>query len=77
MNFYLVFLLYGYIFGFACGMLYRRDSDNVLKPDLLPVSSTVMPLPFYSVYVFEKNLLRDKNKKRPEGKISLVTKLQQ
>ncbi|XP_013140631.1 PREDICTED: uncharacterized protein LOC106104983 [Papilio polytes] len=78
MNFCLLLLLLsGCIFGSTYGMLYRRDSDNVLKPDLLPVSSTVMPLPFYSVYGFEKKLLRDKNKKRPEGKISLITKRNQ
>ncbi|KAJ8727240.1 hypothetical protein PYW08_015637 [Mythimna loreyi] len=74
MNFCLVFVLFGYFFTWSAGMLYRRDSDNVLKPDLLPVSSTVMPLPYYSVYGYEKKLLRDKHKKRPTGKISLVTK---
>ncbi|CAG9563546.1 unnamed protein product [Danaus chrysippus] len=74
MNFYMFLMLFGYFFTWSSGMLYRRDSDNVLKPDLLPVSSTVMPLPYYSVYGFEKKLLRDKNKKRPQGKISLVTK---
>ncbi|VVC91098.1 unnamed protein product [Leptidea sinapis] len=42
--------------------------------NLLPVSSTVMPLPFYSVYNYEKKLLRGKYKKRPQGKISLITK---
>ncbi|XP_045459466.1 uncharacterized protein LOC123670016 [Melitaea cinxia] len=74
MNFYLFFVLFGYFFAWSSGMLYRRDSDNVLKPDLLPVSSTVMPLPYYSVFGYEKKLLRDKHKKRPQGVISLVTK---
>ncbi|XP_023942421.2 uncharacterized protein LOC112048942 [Bicyclus anynana] len=74
MNFCLFFVLFGYFFACTSGMLYRRDSDNVLKPDLMPVSSTVLPLPYYSVYGYEKKLLRDKQRKRPMGKISLVTK---
>ncbi|KAM3968187.1 uncharacterized protein ACR2FA_006450 [Aphomia sociella] len=74
MNFCLFFVLFGYFFAWTNGMLYRRDSDNVLKPDLLPVSSTVMPLPYYSIYGYEKKMLREKYKKRPQGKISLVTK---
>ncbi|XP_028026027.1 uncharacterized protein LOC114239824 [Bombyx mandarina] len=73
----LVFVLFGCVCAWTSGMLYRRDADNVLKPDLLPVSSTVVPLPFYSVYGYEKKLLREKDKKRPEGKISLVTKQQE
>lgn len=32
MNFYLFFVLFGYFFAWSSGMLYRRDSDNVLKP---------------------------------------------
>ncbi|XP_047989970.1 uncharacterized protein LOC125229218 [Leguminivora glycinivorella] len=73
MNFCLVFV----VCFFACcsGMLYRRDADNVLKPDLQPVSSTVVPLSFYSVYGYEKKMYRDKHKKRPQGKIALVTKM--
>nr|AAF16719.1 unknown [Manduca sexta] len=74
MNFCLFFVLFGYVFAWSAGMLYRRDSDHLLKPDLLPVSSTVMPLPYYSVYGYEKKLLRDKYKKKPEGSVSLVTK---
>ncbi|KAJ0179556.1 hypothetical protein K1T71_005268 [Dendrolimus kikuchii] len=73
MNFCLVFVLFGYFFAWSEGMLYRRDAD-VLKPDLLAISSTVVPLPYYSVYSSEKKLLKDKNKKKPIGKISLVTK---
>ncbi|XP_041973024.1 uncharacterized protein LOC121728798 [Aricia agestis] len=74
MNFCVFFVLFGYLFAWSAGMLYRRDSDNLLKPDLMAVSSTVMPLPYYSVYGAEKKLLQEKNKNRPQGKISLITK---
>ncbi|RVE52254.1 hypothetical protein evm_003044 [Chilo suppressalis] len=74
MNFCLVFVLFGYFFAWSAGMLYRRDSDNLLKPDLMAISSTVVPLPIYSVFNFENKLMRDKHKKRPQGRIELVTK---
>ncbi|XP_028177588.1 uncharacterized protein LOC114365262 [Ostrinia furnacalis] len=74
MNFCLVFALFGYFFAWSSGMLYRRDSNNVLKPDLMAISSTVVPLPIYRVFDFENKLPQDKKKTRPHGKVELVTK---
>ncbi|XP_011554412.3 uncharacterized protein LOC105385690 [Plutella xylostella] len=74
MNFCLLSVIFVFFSGWTTAMLYRRVSDNVLKPDLLAVSSTVLPLPYYSVFGYEKKLLQGKNKKRPPGKISLVTR---
>ncbi|KAL0839854.1 hypothetical protein ABMA28_016479 [Loxostege sticticalis] len=74
MNFCLVFALFGYFFAWSAAMLYRRDSNNVLKPDLMAISSTVVPLPIYAVFDFENRLPKDKQKKRPQGRVELVTK---
>ncbi|KOB76066.1 Uncharacterized protein OBRU01_06375, partial [Operophtera brumata] len=71
MNLCLVFVLFGYFFAWTSAMLYRRDDDNVLKPDLLAISSTVVPLPALAVYRYEKKILQEKNKKPTSGKLSL------
>ncbi|CAH1115037.1 unnamed protein product [Psylliodes chrysocephalus] len=54
--------------------MYRMNDNKVLEPDLIPVSSTVIPLPVYKVS-FGINVLsaKDEKLKRPEGPIELET----
>nr|CAI5818773.1 unnamed protein product [Callosobruchus analis] len=55
--------------------MYKYNENKVLEPDLVPVSSTVIPLPVYKVsYGF--NIAKDPksgNAKRPDGPIELIT----
>ncbi|KAJ3652117.1 hypothetical protein Zmor_018111 [Zophobas morio] len=55
--------------------VYKFNENKVLEPDLVPVSSTVIPLPVYQVS-YGLNVvpsLKDDKTKRPEGPITLVT----
>lgn len=55
--------------------IYKRNHDNVFEPVMVPVSSTVIPLPVYKVVY---NLgVHSKDKKaqsfKPEGPVKLIT----
>ncbi|EFA05414.2 uncharacterized protein LOC100141997 isoform X3 [Tribolium castaneum] len=63
--------------GWAHGLptVYKYNQNKILEPDLVPVSSTVIPLPIYRVssgLQVAPNLKDDKVKK-PEGPITLLT----
>ncbi|CAH1963882.1 unnamed protein product [Acanthoscelides obtectus] len=55
--------------------MYKYNENKVLEPDLVPVSSTVIPLPVYKVgygFTSGKNA-KNSNVKKPEGPIELIT----
>ncbi|XP_043463390.1 uncharacterized protein LOC122499244 [Leptopilina heterotoma] len=51
--------------------IYKRNEDNIYEPVMVPVSSTVIPLPVYKVgYGF--GFASDK-KFKPDDKVKLIT----
>ncbi|KAJ8921128.1 hypothetical protein NQ315_013598 [Exocentrus adspersus] len=69
-------LCLGTIFTECHPTIYKYNENRMLEPDLVPVSSTVIPLPVYQVgYGFNAGhaLSQDEKTKKPEGPITLVT----
>ncbi|XP_019876174.2 uncharacterized protein LOC109604080 [Aethina tumida] len=55
--------------------VYKYNDNKLLEPDLVPVSSTVIPLPIYQVG-YGINVAPSKTEtkaKKPDGPVSLVT----
>ncbi|XP_011698730.1 PREDICTED: uncharacterized protein LOC105456421 isoform X2 [Wasmannia auropunctata] len=56
--------------------IYKRNEDNVFEPVMVPVSSTVIPLPVYKVGYGLGFVSKDKKTQssfKPEGGIKLIT----
>ncbi|XP_011870927.1 PREDICTED: uncharacterized protein LOC105563704 isoform X2 [Vollenhovia emeryi] len=55
--------------------IYKRNEDNVFEPVMIPVSSTVIPLPVYKVGYGLGFISKDKKTQssKPEGGIKLIT----
>ncbi|XP_078050030.1 uncharacterized protein LOC144476732 isoform X4 [Augochlora pura] len=56
--------------------IYKRNQDNVFEPVMVPVSSTVIPLPVYKVVYNLGVLSKDKKTQssfKPEGAVKLIT----
>ncbi|KAL0130621.1 hypothetical protein PUN28_002332 [Cardiocondyla obscurior] len=56
--------------------IYKRNEDNVYEPVMVPVSSTVIPLPVYKVGYGLGFVSKDKKIQssfKPEGGIKLIT----
>ncbi|KZC08734.1 hypothetical protein WN55_10756 [Dufourea novaeangliae] len=56
--------------------IYKRNHDNVFEPVMVPVSSTVIPLPVYKVVYGLGVLPKDKKTQssfKPEGGVKLIT----
>ncbi|ENN81473.1 uncharacterized protein LOC109546813 isoform X1 [Dendroctonus ponderosae] len=56
--------------------MYKVNENKVLEKDLVPVSSTVIPLPIYKVSSAGYNikpLKEDELNQRPKGPVSLIT----
>ncbi|XP_012525745.1 uncharacterized protein LOC105830754 isoform X2 [Monomorium pharaonis] len=56
--------------------IYKRTEDNVFEPVMVPVSSTVIPLPVYKVGYGLGFISKDKKAQssfKPEGGIKLIT----
>ncbi|XP_020291827.1 uncharacterized protein LOC109858719 [Pseudomyrmex gracilis] len=55
-------------------MIYKRNEDNVFEPVMVPVSSTVIPLPVYKVGYGLGFISKDKKTSfKPEDGIKLIT----
>ncbi|XP_014295565.1 uncharacterized protein LOC106693266 [Microplitis demolitor] len=57
-------------------MIYKRNQDNIFEPVMVPVSSTVIPLPAYKdkyKYGFTSNDKKDYTTYNSEGRIKLIT----
>ncbi|RLU25974.1 hypothetical protein DMN91_002137 [Ooceraea biroi] len=56
--------------------IYKKNEDNVFEPVMIPVSSTVIPLPVYKVGYGLGFISKDKkaqSSSKPEGGIKLIT----
>ncbi|CAK9815278.1 hypothetical protein ANTQUA_LOCUS8364 [Anthophora quadrimaculata] len=56
--------------------IYKRNQDNVFEPVMVPVSSTVIPLPVYKVEYGLGFISKDKKAQtsfKPEGGLKLIT----
>ncbi|XP_018316076.1 uncharacterized protein [Mycetomoellerius zeteki] len=56
--------------------IYKKNQDNVFEPVMVPVSSTVIPLPVYKVGYGLGFISKDKKTQssfKPEGGIKLIT----
>ncbi|KAB0791191.1 hypothetical protein PPYR_02991 [Photinus pyralis] len=62
---------------YAHPTMYKLNENDKLEPDLVPVSSTVIPLPIYQVSYGVKVAHGESEKKspveKPEGPITLIT----
>ncbi|XP_034942534.1 uncharacterized protein [Chelonus insularis] len=57
-------------------MIYKRNEDNVFEPVMIPVSSTVIPLPVYKVGYGYGFVSKDKKAQatyNPDGQVKLIT----
>ncbi|CAL1681286.1 unnamed protein product [Lasius platythorax] len=60
----------------AKSMIYKKNEDNVFEPVMIPVSSTVIPLPVYRVGYGLGFISKDKKAQlsfKPEDNIKLIT----
>lgn len=56
--------------------IYKRNHDNVFEPVMVPVSSTVIPIPVYKVQYGLGFISKDKKGQsafKPEGGVKLIT----
>ncbi|XP_076164030.1 uncharacterized protein LOC143144984 isoform X2 [Ptiloglossa arizonensis] len=56
--------------------IYKRNQDNVFEPVMVPVSSTVIPLPVYKGEYGLRVASKDKKSQssfKPEGGVKLIT----
>lgn len=56
--------------------IYKRNQDNVFEPVMVPVSSTVIPLPVYKVGYGLGFASKDKKAQsafKPDGDVKLIT----
>ncbi|XP_015120958.1 uncharacterized protein LOC107043817 isoform X2 [Diachasma alloeum] len=56
--------------------IYKRNEDNIFEPVMVPVSSTVIPLPVYKVgygYGFVSKDKKAQNIYNPDGEVKLIT----
>ncbi|KAI4498535.1 hypothetical protein M0802_006470 [Mischocyttarus mexicanus] len=56
--------------------IYKRNQDNVFEPVMIPVSSTVIPLPVYKVEYGLGFISKDKKAQssfKPDGTVKLIT----
>ncbi|XP_023026287.1 uncharacterized protein [Leptinotarsa decemlineata] len=55
--------------------MYKFNENKILEPDLVPVSSTVIPLPVYQVGFGLKlpSTLENEKPNKPEGPVHLIT----
>ncbi|XP_043289138.1 uncharacterized protein [Venturia canescens] len=77
---FITFLILGFVYviseTYAKPTIYKRNEDNIFEPVMIPVSSTVIPLPVYKVsYGFG---VTSKDKKyqssyKPDGVVKLIT----
>ncbi|XP_003399731.1 uncharacterized protein LOC117241670 isoform X1 [Bombus vosnesenskii] len=61
---------------YAKPTIYKRNHDNVFEPVMIPVSSTVIPLPVYKMEYGLGFISKDKKAQsslKPEGGIKLIT----
>ncbi|XP_072758511.1 uncharacterized protein [Anoplolepis gracilipes] len=61
---------------YAKSMIYKKNEDNVFEPVMIPVSSTVIPLPVYKVGYGLGFISKDKKTQlsfKPENNIKLIT----
>ncbi|XP_018375204.1 PREDICTED: uncharacterized protein LOC108768970 [Trachymyrmex cornetzi] len=62
---------------YAKPTIYKKNQDNVFEPVMVPVSSTVIPLPVYKVGYGLGFVSKDKKTQlssfKPEGGIKLIT----
>ncbi|XP_066601154.1 uncharacterized protein [Prorops nasuta] len=60
----------------AIPMIYRKKQDNIFEAVMIPVSSTVIPLPIYKVHYGLDFVTKNKKAQllsKPEGNIKLIT----
>ncbi|XP_029161774.1 uncharacterized protein LOC114933409 [Nylanderia fulva] len=60
----------------AKSMIYKKNGDNIFEPVMIPVSSTVIPLPVYRVEYGLGFISKDKKAQssfKPEDNIKLIT----
>ncbi|XP_066144301.1 uncharacterized protein [Euwallacea fornicatus] len=77
MDIKITFLLF-FTFALAHGLptMYKVNENKIFEKDLVPVSSTVIPLPIYKVSSAGYNVKptkEDELNQRPKGPVSLVT----
>ncbi|XP_066255516.1 uncharacterized protein [Euwallacea similis] len=77
MDIKITFLLF-FTFTLANGLptMYKVNENKIFEKDLVPVSSTVIPLPIYKVSSTGYNIKptkEDELNQRPKGPVSLVT----
>ncbi|KYN10581.1 hypothetical protein ALC57_17186 [Trachymyrmex cornetzi] len=64
---------------YAKPTIYKKNQDNVFEPVMVPVSSTVIPLPVYKVGYGLGFVSKDKKTQlssfKPEGGIKLITSM--
>ncbi|XP_033222912.1 uncharacterized protein LOC117176746 [Belonocnema kinseyi] len=56
--------------------IYKRNEDNIYEPVMVPVSSTVIPLPVYEVGYGFGFISKDKKSQasfKPDGAVKLIT----
>ncbi|KAK0167129.1 hypothetical protein PV327_004566 [Microctonus hyperodae] len=56
--------------------IYKRNEDNIFEPVMVPVSSTVIPLPVYKVGYGYGFVSKDKKAQatyNPDGQVKLIT----
>lgn len=56
--------------------IYKRNQDNVFEPVMIPVSSTVIPLPVYKMEYGLGFISKDKKAQssfKPDGGVKLIT----
>ncbi|XP_012271085.1 uncharacterized protein LOC105694731 [Orussus abietinus] len=56
--------------------IYKRNEDNIFEPVMVPVSSTVIPLPVYKVEYGFDFISKDKKAQsafKPDGVLKLIT----
>ncbi|XP_011311867.1 uncharacterized protein [Fopius arisanus] len=62
--------------GFAKPTIYKRNEDNIFEPVMVPVSSTVIPLPVYKVgygYGFVSKDKKSQSIYNPDENVKLIT----
>ncbi|XP_015601330.1 uncharacterized protein LOC107270650 [Cephus cinctus] len=74
--FWLLVLLCAVVGSLAKPTIYKRNEDNIFEPVMVPVSSTVIPLPVYKVgygFGFVPKDKKTQSSFKPDGVVKLIT----
>ncbi|XP_012350895.1 uncharacterized protein LOC100868639 [Apis florea] len=74
--FFLACLLVTIAISYAKPTIYKRNQDNVFEPVMIPVSSTVIPLPVYKMeygFGFVSKNKKAQSSSKPEDGVKLIT----